>query len=78
MAGWPAADATAYPAYDGPVLWIAGGQSPYVSAHDVEPMRALFPKVRQVTIKDAAHWVHSDQPEVTVEILRRFLTARSR
>ncbi len=78
VAGWPAVDATAYPPYEGPVIWIAGGQSPYVAAHDVEPMRALFPKVRQVTIKDAAHWVHSDQPEVTIEILRRFLTARPR
>jgi pimeloyl-ACP methyl ester carboxylesterase len=26
-----------------------------------------------VTIKNAGHWVHSEQPEVFVETLRRFL-----
>jgi pimeloyl-ACP methyl ester carboxylesterase len=36
-------------------------------------MRALFPKVRQVTVKGASHWVHTDAPEVMVEALRRFL-----
>jgi pimeloyl-ACP methyl ester carboxylesterase len=28
-----------------------------------------------VTIKDAGHWVHSEQPEVFVEVLRRFISA---
>jgi pimeloyl-ACP methyl ester carboxylesterase len=41
-------------------------------------MRALFPRVRQVTVNDAGHWVHSDQPEVVIEILRRFALAPTR
>jgi pimeloyl-ACP methyl ester carboxylesterase len=36
-------------------------------------MRALFPKVRQLTVKGASHWVHTDAPEVVVEALRRFV-----
>ena len=36
-------------------------------------MDALFPSTRLVKIKDAGHWVHSEQPEVFVETLRRFL-----
>jgi pimeloyl-ACP methyl ester carboxylesterase len=36
-------------------------------------MRQLFPRVQLVTVKESGHWVHSDQPEVFLAILRRFL-----
>jgi pimeloyl-ACP methyl ester carboxylesterase len=78
VAGWPTADATAYRAFGGPVVWVAGADSTYVLDRDEEPMRALFPRVRQVTVKGAGHWVHSDQPEVVIEILRRFALSPSR
>ena len=73
MAGWPAVDATAYEPFDKPVLWVAGSESTYVRSDDAPAMRAMFPKVRQVVVKGAAHWVHSDQPDVTIQILDRFL-----
>ncbi len=59
--------------FDGPVLWIAGANSHYVLPEDRPHMDALFPATRLVTIKDAGHWVHSEQPEVFLETLRRFL-----
>lgn len=59
----------------GPVLWVAGGESDYVSSEYAPAMRALFPKVRQITIKGAAHWVHADQPQIFTQILRQFLDA---
>jgi pimeloyl-ACP methyl ester carboxylesterase len=34
-----------------------------------------FPTNRLVTIKQAGHWVHSEQPDVFLEVLRRFLDA---
>jgi pimeloyl-ACP methyl ester carboxylesterase len=58
--------------YAGPVLWIAGSDSPYISKEDGEAMRALFPRVRMLTVKGATHWVHTDAPEVVVEAVRRF------
>ena len=61
------------PAYDGPVLWLAGQQSTYVRREQLPQMRALFPRVRLVTVKNAGHWVHADQPQVTIDLLRRFL-----
>lgn len=63
--------------YPGPVLWVGGGRSDYVQAEQEPQMRALFPGTRRLTIKDAAHWVHSDQPEVFVSVLRHFLAADS-
>jgi pimeloyl-ACP methyl ester carboxylesterase len=36
-------------------------------------MRTLFPRTTAFTIKNAGHWVHSDQPEVFIAVLRRFL-----
>lgn len=71
LAGWPEPE-TVRP-YDGPVLWIAGADSDYVKPEYDEAMRALFPRYRKVTIKGAGHWVHSEQPEVFVDVLRRFV-----
>ena len=64
--------------FDGPVLWIAGGNSHYVLPEDRERMDELFPATRLVRIKNAGHWVHSEQPEIFLETLRRFLTAVER
>jgi pimeloyl-ACP methyl ester carboxylesterase len=59
--------------FDGSVLWIAGATSHYVLPEDRPRMDELFPSTRLVKIKNAGHWVHSEQPEVFLETLRRFL-----
>jgi pimeloyl-ACP methyl ester carboxylesterase len=61
--------------FDGPVLWVAGANSTYVLPEDRPRMDALFPATRLVRIKNSGHWVHSEQPEVFLETLRRFLAA---
>jgi pimeloyl-ACP methyl ester carboxylesterase len=61
--------------FDGPVLWIAGANSTYVLPEDRPCMDELFPSTRLVRIKNAGHWVHSEQPEIFTETLRRFLGA---
>lgn len=73
LGGWPADRIDAAAAYDGPVLWVAGETSRYVEDEYAEAMDRLFPKNRRVTIKGAGHWVHSEQPEVFTEVLRRFV-----
>lgn len=72
IAGWPDAVDT-LPPYPGPVLWVAGGESPYVTRDDGERMRRSFPRVRLFTIKGAGHWVHTDAPDIMVTALRRFV-----
>ena len=74
MAGWPASADELSP-YEGPVLWIAGGESRYVKRGDREHMRALFPRTRLFTIKGAGHWVHTDAPGVITSALRRFVAS---
>ncbi len=59
--------------FDGPVLWIAGANSSYVLDEDRPHMDALFPTTRLVRIKNAGHWVHSQQPEIFLTTLRLFL-----
>jgi pimeloyl-ACP methyl ester carboxylesterase len=59
--------------FDGPVMWIAGANSTYILPQDRGRMNELFPATRLVKIKNAGHWVHSEQPEVFLETLRRFL-----
>ncbi|MFD2092598.1 alpha/beta fold hydrolase [Blastococcus deserti] len=59
--------------YDGPVLWVAGANSSYVLDRDRPHMDALFPATRLVRIKNAGHWVHSEQPEIFLTTLRLFL-----
>ncbi|HKX15132.1 MAG TPA: alpha/beta fold hydrolase [Propionibacteriaceae bacterium] len=70
MGGWPELQAQPY---EGPVLWLAGASSGYIRPEYAAAMRALFPRVQLVTIKDAGHWVHSEQPEAFLATMRRFL-----
>ena len=58
---------------DRPVLWVAGDRSDYVRPEHAPVMRELFPRTTLVTIKGAGHWVHSEQPEAFVSVLRTFL-----
>jgi pimeloyl-ACP methyl ester carboxylesterase len=59
--------------FDGPVLWIRGDRSDYVSDADGPAMRELFPRTRRMTVRGAGHWVHSEKPDEVVAALRAFL-----
>jgi pimeloyl-ACP methyl ester carboxylesterase len=74
IADWPAS-ADELPPFDGPVLWVAGGESRYVQREDGDAMRRYFPRTRLFTIKGAGHWVHTDAPDIIVTALRRLLAS---
>ncbi|MGA8246284.1 MAG: alpha/beta fold hydrolase [Nocardioides sp.] len=73
---WPESRLAGLPPYPGPVLWVAGARSSYITPEYAAAMDRWFPANRRVTVKDAGHWVHSEQPEVFVEVLRRFVDGR--
>ena len=70
---WPEDRLAGTAPYEGRVLWVGGALSRYVAPEHVAAMDRWFPHNRRVTVKDAGHWVHSEQPQVFVEVLRRFL-----
>ncbi len=73
MAG-PADDPTLAGArYEGPVLFLRGGRSPYVSDEDIPLIRRFFPKAQLVTLEDAGHWLHAERPEAFLEKITDFL-----
>ncbi len=77
IGGWPEERLSSAAPYDGPVLWVRGERSDYVREEYAAAMDRWFPRNRKVTVKDAGHWVHSEQPEVFGEVLRRFLAAQA-
>lgn len=73
IGGWPESRLAGLPPYRGAVLWVAGARSAYVTPEYAPAMDRWFPTNRKVTLKDAGHWVHSEQPQVFLEVLRRFV-----
>lgn len=69
LAAWPEVSGS----FTGPVLWVAGAESQYVRPEYAAQMRSYFPATRALTIKNAGHWVHSEQPDVFGAALRHFL-----
>ena len=59
--------------FEGPTLFVRGKQSDYIQPEDYPRIRHYFPKARFVTIANAGHWVHADQPDVFVRTVRFFL-----
>lgn len=73
IGGWPEEALRGVAAYDGPVLWVGGAESSYIKDEYAAEMERWFPRTRRVTVKGAGHWVHSEKPEVFLEILHTFL-----
>lgn len=55
--------------YDGPVLFLRGSQSKFVSDADLPMIEGFFPQAKLVTVEGAGHNVHFDQTERFVSIV---------
>lgn len=60
--------------YDGPVLFLAGAQSDYITSEHEPIIRKFFPQARMESVANAGHWVHADRPEFVVQAVRDFLS----
>ena len=69
--GWP--EAGDLPPFDGPALFLAGGESDYVRPEHRDGIRALFPRARFARIPGAGHWLHAEKPKEFAEAVRVFL-----
>jgi esterase len=59
--------------FNGPALFLRGGNSPYVREEDLPGIKKLFPKAQLVTILGAGHWVHAEKPKEFFEEVMRFI-----
>lgn len=57
-----------------PTLLVRGENSKDLSAETYEKMLKENPRVKGAVIKDSGHWVHFDQPEAFIEVLREFFS----
>ncbi|WP_127109291.1 alpha/beta fold hydrolase [Pararhodobacter zhoushanensis] len=73
ITGWP--DLQNPVPYEGPVLFLSGGDSDYVQAEARPLIRALFPQARMAKLPGAGHWLHAEKPRDFEASLRVFLGA---
>jgi esterase len=61
--------------FEGPVLFLRGARSGYITDADLPIIQQHFPKAQVITIPNAGHWVHADQPQALIEALVQFLSS---
>ncbi|MDR0807533.1 MAG: alpha/beta fold hydrolase [Gemmobacter sp.] len=71
IVGWP----TVSGHFDGPTLFLTGGESHYVQPGHRALIRPLFPNARFARLPGAGHWLHADKPREVEETVRIFLDA---
>ena len=59
--------------FDKPTEFIRGANSNYIKDEDEFEIKSIFPNSILVTIANAGHWVHAEQPEVFLEKLKAFI-----
>ncbi|WP_370088297.1 alpha/beta fold hydrolase [Ekhidna sp.] len=59
--------------FDGNALFIAGGNSDYITDDDHDLIRSYFPKATIVSVKGAGHWVHAEKPDELGKMVIEFL-----
>jgi esterase len=59
--------------FEKPTIFIRGGKSDYIRQQDEALIKNHFPKSQTTTIHGAGHWVHADEPEGFVAVVKKFL-----
>jgi pimeloyl-ACP methyl ester carboxylesterase len=58
--------------FEGPTLFLGGANSPYIQEKDLSDMKRHFPNSTWVSIPNAGHWLHAEQPQAVVAEMRKF------
>ncbi len=61
------------PAWHGPILFIRGGNSPYLDDRYREALLRQFPQAKAHVVNGAGHWVHAEKPDAVLRVVNRFL-----
>ena len=60
--------------YEGPVLFIKGGDSDYIQQQHWPETLAMFPAATLKIVPAGGHWLHVEKPQLFNGMVRRFLT----
>ncbi|AUH01570.1 alpha/beta hydrolase [Prodigiosinella confusarubida] len=61
------------PAWHGPILFIRGGNSPYLDDRYRDALLRQFPAAKAHVVAGAGHWVHAEKTEAVLRAIHRFL-----
>lgn len=59
--------------FNGRTLFLKGENSGYITENDMSLIMAHFPKATLVTVKNAGHWLHAENPEDFYDYVVSFL-----
>ena len=59
--------------FAGPTLLLKGSKSTFVRSSHFKEVEKYFPNYFLVSVKEAGHWLHFDQPEETADRVSHFL-----
>lgn len=59
--------------YNGPVLFIKGGESDYILREHRPVILQLFPQAQAKIIQGTGHWLHAEKPAAFSKLVRDFL-----
>lgn len=62
-----------FTSFDGPALFLKGENSMYILKEDEALIEAHFPNSEIVTISNAGHWLHAENPTEFLEASQNFL-----
>ena len=61
--------------FDGPTLFLSGGNSRYVLSEHRDRIKTLFPNAKFAKIPGTGHWLHAEKPREFEASVRAFLDA---
>ncbi len=61
--------------YEGPVLFLKGGASDYVTEGDLPLIQKHFPHATLQTLEGAGHWLHAEKPGAFLKTSLEFLNS---
>ena len=59
--------------FPGPVLFLKGGLSDYITSTYKEEILQRFPSAQLREVENTAHWLHAEKPELVAKLISKFL-----
>lgn len=64
--------------YEGPILFIKGGDSDYLLAQHEDEIRSRFSNIEMKIIEGTGHWLHAEKPRIFNRLALAFIQQHSR